>query len=170
MCPRSRRNWQLEKSLVTSARDGGDLATGPSECRPIYTPADWINTAVGQDSLRGKVVIVDILTFGCINCKDVVPNLRRLYSLQPHGRFAIVGVHSPETQYEQQRADVVDNLRIQGIIWPVRVDNDFRVWRAYGIEYWPTQLIFDRNGRLRKTVVGEGQDDVVDATVQELLR
>jgi thiol-disulfide isomerase/thioredoxin len=136
---------------------------------PIYTPADWINAPVSPDSLHGKVVVVDIFTFGCINCQHVVPNLRRLYTSQPHDRFAIVGVHSPETQYEQQRADVVENLKLQGITWPVRIDNDFRVWRAYGIEYWPTQLIFDRNGRLRKTVIGEGQDDVVNATVRELL-
>lgn len=61
------------------------------------------------------------------------------------------------------------NLKVQGITWPVAVDNDFALWRAYGIEYWPTQLIFDRHGHLRKTIVGEGQDTVVAATVRELL-
>lgn len=144
-----------------AAASGTDLA-------PLYTAGSWLNGSASQSSLSGKVVIVDVFTFGCINCKHVVPNLRRLHAEQNPAAFAIVGVHAPETPYETNRGNVVRNLAAQGITWPVRIDNDFEVWHAYGIEYWPTQLIFDRHGHLRKTVIGEGQDDLVNSTVRGL--
>jgi len=64
---------------------------------------------------------------------------------------------------------VVANLKAQGIVWPVRFDDDGRVWDAYGVEYWPTQSVLDRHGRLRKIVIGEGQNAELDATVNALL-
>ncbi len=144
-------------------------SAGGSDLAPLYTAGTWLNGSASQASLSGKVVIVDVFTFDCINCKHVVPNLRRLLAAQNPQTFAIVGVHAPETPYEANSENVAKNLVIQGITWPVRIDNDFAVWHDYGIEYWPTQLIFDRHGRLRKTVIGEGQDDLVNATVQSLL-
>ena len=147
---------------TAKARESSDLA-------PLYAAGAWLNGSATPSSLNGKVVLVDVFTFGCINCKHVVPNLRRLHDKQPASAFAIVGVHAPETPYERDRGNVVKNLDEQGITWPVRIDNGFSVWRAYGVEYWPTQLIFDRHGRLRKTVIGEGQDDLVNATVKNLL-
>jgi thiol-disulfide isomerase/thioredoxin len=144
-------------------------ATDQSDLAPLYVAGSWLNGSATPSLLRGKVVVVDVFTFGCINCKHVVPNLRRLNAQEPRSEFALVGVHSPETPYERNRENVVQNLDRQGITWPVRLDNEFSVWHAFGIEYWPTQLIFDRHGHLRKTVIGEGQDDVVDATVRSLL-
>ena len=149
---------------ISSAR-----ASGSSDLAPLYATGTWLNGSASPSSLKGKVVIVDVFTFDCINCKHVVPNLRRLHDEQSASAFTIVGVHAPETPYERDRDNVVKNLAEQGITWPVRIDNDFSVWRAYGVEYWPTQLIFDRRGRLRKTVVGEGQDDVINGMVQNLL-
>lgn len=145
-------------------------AGAASDLAPLFTPGTWLNGSATAPGLRGKVVVVDIFTFGCINCKHVVPNLRRLHAMEPTASFALVGVHAPETAYERNRENVSRNLAALGITWPVRIDNDFAVWQAYGIEYWPTQLIFDRRGRLRKTVIGEGQDDVVNATVRDLMR
>ncbi len=141
-----------------------------TDLAPIYTlGADWLNGAAGLKTLRGKVVIVDVFTFGCSNCRNVTPNLRQLHAREPAGDFAIVGLHAPETQYEANRAHVIENLKLLGITWPVRIDNDFKVWRSYGVQAWPTQLIFDRKGQLRKTIVGDSQDQTVNATVQQLL-
>jgi thiol-disulfide isomerase/thioredoxin len=136
---------------------------------PLLHATAWLGSPPSAQRLANKVVIVDVFTFDCINCKHVVPELRKLNATLPASDFAIVGIHSPETPYERDRANVVQNLQAQGITWAVALDNDFALWRAYGIEYWPTQLIFDRRGRLRKTVIGEGQDAVVSATVQQLL-
>lgn len=129
----------------------------------------WIGPPQTQAALAGRVVIVDVFTFDCINCKHVVPELRRLYGSLSRKDLQIVGVHSPETPYERDRANVVENLRAQGIVWPVAIDNDFTLWKSFGIEYWPTQLVFDRHGRLRQTVIGEGQDALVDRIVHDLV-
>ncbi|MDQ2858901.1 MAG: redoxin domain-containing protein [Candidatus Eremiobacteraeota bacterium] len=134
---------------------------------PVLAPGDWVAARADAASVRGKVVIVDIFTFGCINCRNIVANLRSLRA-SASGDVAIVGVHAPETPYERVRSNVVTNLAEQGIVWPVRLDDDFAVWRAYAVDAWPTQLIFDRHGRLRKTVVGDSQDALVNTTIAAL--
>jgi thiol-disulfide isomerase/thioredoxin len=136
---------------------------------PLIHTAAWFGAKPTAQSLSGKVVLVDVFTFECINCKHVVPELRALRSSIPQRDLAIIGVHSPETPYERDRGNVLRGLADQGITWPVAVDNDFSLWKAYGIEYWPTQLIFDRHGRLRKTIIGEGQDALVASTIRALL-
>jgi thiol-disulfide isomerase/thioredoxin len=134
----------------------------------LRAPEGWVGQPATAAGLAGKVVVVDVFTFGCINCKNVTPNLKALYR-EDSKDVAIVGVHSPETPYEKDRANVVENLRAQGIVWPVALDNGFAIWNAYGVDAWPTQLIFDRHGRLRKTVVGDSQDALVDSTIKELV-
>ena len=135
----------------------------------FFAAAAWLNGGATHASLAHKVVIVDVFTVDCYNCRNVTPNLRSLYRSVPHEKLAIVGVHTPETPYERQRSHVVAEMKDLGIAWPVVLDNDNAIWNAYGIEAWPTQLIFDKHGRWRKTVVGDSQDDDVDRTVKALL-
>ncbi len=134
----------------------------------LLAATTWLNGTPSADSLRGKVVVVDVFTFDCFNCKNVTPNLRKLNATKAND-VAIVGVHSPETPYERDRSNVVANLKRQGIVWPVAIDNDFKLWHTFGVDAWPTQLIFDRHGVLRKTVVGDSQDQLVDATINKLI-
>ena len=136
---------------------------------PLLQAADWAGSRPDETALRGKVVLVDVFTYSCINCKHVVPGLRRLRASVPARDLAIVGIHTPELPFERVRVNVVRNLALQGITWPVAIDNDDVLWNAYRIQYWPTQLIFDRRGVLRKTVVGEGQDELVAQTVRALI-
>ncbi len=145
------------------------LLAGLTTLSPLLHAASWIGTKPSAQSLAGKVVIVDVFTFDCINCKHVVPELHALRKSIPGADLAIVGVHSPETPFERDRSNVLRALSDQGITWPIAVDNDFALWNTYGVQYWPTQMIFDRNGRLRKTVIGEGQDALVARTVRMLL-
>jgi thiol-disulfide isomerase/thioredoxin len=154
--------------LALQAAPASAAGSGAQTLEPLVAAGDWLNGAPSAHSLAGKVVIVDVFTFACYNCKNVTPNLRALYKQRGTG-LEIVGVHAPETKYESDRANVVEQLKAQGILWPVAIDNDFALWHAYGVEYWPTQLIFDRHGRLRKTVIGDSQDQLVDATVKALL-
>jgi thiol-disulfide isomerase/thioredoxin len=135
---------------------------------PLFNAPQWIRPRPSAASYTGRVVIVDIFTFDCINCKHIVPELRSLRAHYPMKDLAIVGIHTPETPLEHVRANVVQALAAHGISWPVAIDNDEKLWNAYGIQYWPTQLIFDRRGRLRKTVIGEGQDAEVISTVAAL--
>ena len=129
----------------------------------------WMGGHPSAAGIRGKVVLLDVFTVDCINCQHVVPELRKLDATLPRSDFQIIGLHTPETPYERDPAHVSQSLRAQGITWPVAVDNDGAVWNAYGLQYWPTQMIFDRRGRLRKVVIGEGQDEVVRRTVLQLI-
>jgi len=145
-------------------------AVGPAtNLAPVLGAHDWINGRATAAATDGKVVIVDIFTFDCINCKHVTPELKKLHASVPASELAIVGVHAPETPYERERPNVVSELARQGVVWPVAVDNSFAIWNAYGTTAWPTQLIFDKHGKLRKTLVGEGYDSDVESTVKALI-
>jgi len=136
---------------------------------PLLNAPQWIGIRPTAASYAGKVVVVDIFTFDCINCKHVVPELRSLRGRYSAKDLLIVGIHTPETPFERVRANAVAAFVAQGISWPVAIDNEEKLWNAYSVEYWPTQLIFDRQGRLRKTVIGEGQDAEVTSTIAALV-
>jgi len=156
-------------ALIFAAGPQSRPAAAAPTLEPLVRYGDWISARPSAADLRGKVVIVDIFTFACYNCKNVTPNLRALYRDHGSGDLRIVGIHTPETPYEANRKNVVTNLAALGIVWPVAVDNDKTLWDAYDTQYWPTQLIFDKHGVLRKTVVGDSQDQLVDDTVKQLL-
>ncbi len=158
--------WLVAAALLVGA--GGAAHAAPT-LDPVFGARDWIGGAVHRADLAGKVVVLDIFTVDCINCRNVVPTLRSLYAADRGKGLAVIGIHAPETPVEQQRPYVVENLRRQGITWPVAVDNAFSLWSAYGVDAWPTQLFFDRHGRLRNVIVGDSQDGAVRATVEALL-
>jgi thiol-disulfide isomerase/thioredoxin len=146
------------------------LLASTTTLQPIFAAKDWIGARVASAELAGKVVIVDVFTVDCYNCRNVIPTLRSLYAGDRSKGLAIVGIHTPETAAEKERPYVTQSLRQQGIVWPVTIDNGFSLWDTYGINAWPTQLFFDRSGRLRKVIVGDSQDDEVRSTVQSLLQ
>jgi len=135
---------------------------------PVLGATPWANAA-GPPPTAGRVTVVDVFTFDCINCKHVTPQLRKLRAAYGADDLAIVGVHAPELPEEHVHANVVRALREQDITWPVLYDDRFAVWNAYGVQAWPTQLVFDRRGKLRATYVGEGYDAQLEATVRALL-
>jgi thiol-disulfide isomerase/thioredoxin len=159
----------LAAALVGLAFAPAAAGTPSTTLAPVLGAHDWINGRATAAETGGKVVIVDIFTFDCINCKHVTPELQKLHASVPASELAIVGVHAPETPYERERPNVVSELARQGVVWPVAVDNSFSIWNAYGTTAWPTQLIFDKHGVLRKTFVGEGYDREVEATVNALI-
>lgn len=131
--------------------------------------ADWINGRTTAADLTGKVVVLDVFTVDCSNCQNVVPTLRSLYSKDRSRGLRVVGIHAPETPAERSRGYVAQSLARQGIVWPIAIDNDFELWRAYNVAAWPTELFFDRSGELRKVIVGDSQDKDVRMTVESLL-
>jgi thiol-disulfide isomerase/thioredoxin len=136
---------------------------------PVLNFPRWLDARPNPASLAGKVVLLDVFTFACENCQNITPNLRALHQAKS-AELAIVGIHTPETPYERDRGHIAENLKRLGITWPVALDNDMRLWVAYGVEYWPTQLIFDRKGRLASTVVGDSQDEAVNKTIAALAK
>ena len=135
---------------------------------PVLGAAPWATTA-GPPATTGRVTIVDVFTFECINCKHVTPELQKLSKTFDARDLAIIGVHAPELPEEKVHANVLQALKDQKITWPVVFDDAFRVWGAYGVNTWPTQLVFDRAGKLRATYVGEGYDAQLERTVNKLV-
>ena len=163
------RREALAAGAILAASMWTPAAASGRTLKPLLDYTDWLGERPTAESLAGRVVLVDVFTFACWNCQNVTPNLRALHRSKSPSDLVIVGIHTPETPYERDRSNVIANLKKLGITWSVAIDNDQRLWKAYGIEYWPTQMVFDRRGTLRKTVIGDSQDADLDAAVATAL-
>jgi thiol-disulfide isomerase/thioredoxin len=138
---------------------------------PELTNAVWLNSAepLRLAGLRGHVVLLEMWTFDCINCRNVIPALRGWHATYAAQGLTIIGNHYPEFQHE---ADL-DNLRRAveqlGINYPVAQDNEGATWRAYGSRFWPSLYLIDKQGRIRYRHIGEGRYAETEAAIQALL-
>ena len=132
--------------------------------------SNWLNSGpLNLTDLRGKVVLVDFWTSGCINCARTLPYVTRLYDKYKGKGLVVVGVHTPEFPFERSTTTVQAAISHHGIRYPVAQDNEFATWKAYGNEYWPAQYIVDQSGRIVFQHVGEGQYEEIELTIQKLL-
>jgi len=138
---------------------------------PEFTGIDaWINTdPLTMGSLRGKVVLVEFWTFGCINCIHVQPYVKAWYDRYASAGLVVVGVHTPELSFERDLANVQDAVASADIRFPVAVDPSFATWNAYRNGYWPAFYFIDRAGRIRHTRIGEGDYEGSEQVIRELL-
>lgn len=138
---------------------------------PEITNDVWINseTALTLEALRGKVVLVEFWTFGCINCQHVIPSLKEWYSKYKGDSFEILGIHYPEFRYEKEYQNVVEATQQLGIEYPVAIDNQGVTWRAYQQRYWPTLYLVDKWGNIRYKHIGEGAYDETEVAIQVLM-
>jgi thiol-disulfide isomerase/thioredoxin len=131
----------------------------------------WINTApIPPQELRGKVVLIDFWTYTCINWRRTVPSLRAWFERYRKSGLLLIGAHSPEFPFEKDLDNVRQFTRDLGVEWPVAVDSDFSIWRAFGNEYWPALYIFDAKGRLRHQTFGEDGYDEAERVIRQLLQ
>jgi len=130
---------------------------------PAITSFAWINSKpLRAADLRGKVVVVEFWTFGCGNCRATVPAMRRLYRDHQWSDFQMIGVHTPEFDYEKPVPSVREAVKSQGIQFPVAIDNQYRIWNDFDNRYWPSIYVIDRRGVIRYAHIGElhaGTDD-----------
>jgi thiol-disulfide isomerase/thioredoxin len=131
----------------------------------------WLNTdsPLRLADLRGKVVGVEMWTFGCINCQHVIPSLETWYAKYGDQGFVLIGNHFPEFGYERDLGNLRQAVAQAGIEYPVAQDNDGLTWRAYRSEYWPALYLIDKRGRIRYVHVGEGDYAETEANIQALL-
>jgi thiol-disulfide isomerase/thioredoxin len=122
------------------------------------------------ESLRGKVVVVDFWTYSCINCVRTLPYLRAWYDAYKDKGLVVIGVHTPEFEFEKNPANVGRAIRELGVTWPVVQDNDYTQWNAYANQYWPAHYFIDAKGRVRYFHFGEGSYDVSEKVIQALLK
>jgi thiol-disulfide isomerase/thioredoxin len=122
-----------------------------------------------MEELRGKVVVIDFWTYSCVNCVRTLPYLRAWYETYRDRGLVVVGVHTPEFEFEKSPANVARAMRDLDVTWPVVQDNDYEQWNAYTNQYWPAHYFVDARGRVRYFKYGEGEYDVSERVIQALL-
>lgn len=136
----------------------------------IIPGGEWFNSEpMTLESLRGKVVLIDFWTYSCINCQRTLPYLRDWWSTYQDDGLVIIGVHSPEFEFEKTPENVVEAIADFEIEYPVVQDNNFQTWRAYSNRYWPAKYLIDDEGKIRYTHFGEGKYDETEKMIQKLL-
>jgi DNA-binding beta-propeller fold protein YncE len=180
--------WFLPLSilLVVTACTPSDTATesdsedttttaGPSFAGTVDAPAfpedlDWINTAnpVSLNDLKGKVVLLDFWTYGCVNCIHIIPDLERLEAEYPD-ELVVIGVHSAKFTNEGDTNNLKDIVQRYGLVHPVVNDKDFVVWNLWGANAWPTIAVIDPAGRVVGVRAGEGVYDAVEPVIAGLV-
>jgi thiol-disulfide isomerase/thioredoxin len=145
----------------------------PGTPAPDFTGTHvWINSRpLSLDrELRGKVVLVDFWEYTCINCIRTLPALKRIYSRYHRYGFEIIGDHAPEFDFAYKPENVAMGTRRQRIPWPVIVDSDFSIWRAYDSNSWPNKFLIGANGVIALQHSGEGGYGELERLIREEIR
>lgn len=145
--------------------------TGDEKLAPeLQDITGWINSEpFTLESQRGKVVLIDIWTYTCINCIRTLPYVKAWHEKYADQGLVVIGVHSPEFEFEKVRENVVEAVEKFGIEYAVAQDNDFGTWRALNNRYWPAKYLVDRDGYIRYNHFGEGAYQETEDKIRELL-
>jgi thiol-disulfide isomerase/thioredoxin len=158
-----------DPSKVAAPLDVHHLPVGPAA--PALTSATgWINTTpLTSADLHGKVVLYDFWTYSCVNCVRAIPHVRAWYDRYARDGLVVVGVHSPEFDFEKNHSNVQAAVKRLGVDYPVALDDDMSIWNAFANQYWPADYIADRTGHLRAAAVGEGDYSQTENVIRALL-
>ena len=172
----------LEQRLITVARDISEsemikTAHATTSASPLSGPLrsllgapQWLNTQPLQaEDLQGKVVVVNFWTYSCINCLRSLPHIRAWAERYKDQGLVVIGVHTPEFAFEKNVANVSKASASLGVTYPVAIDNNFGVWRAFSNQAWPALYFIGADGRIRHRVLGEGQYEQSEQLIQKLL-
>jgi len=133
--------------------------------------AGYINTneTLRISNLKGKVVLVDFWTYTCINCIRTLPYIKNWHEKYEDEGLVIIGVHTPEFEFEKKLQNVKDAINKHELKYPIVQDNNYATWRAFNNMYWPHKFLIDIDGFIRYDHIGEGQYDTTELVIQELL-
>src|SRR5262249_16893756 len=130
----------------------------------------WINSPpLAPAGLRGKVVLVDFWTYTCVNWLRTLPYVRAWATKYRDRGLVVIGAHTPEFSVEHDLVNVRRAVASMRIDYPVAVDSDYAIWRAFHNDYWPAVYIADEKGRLRYHHFGEGEYEETERVIQQLL-
>lgn len=142
----------------------------PYKAPKFFGISAWLNSSpLTMESLRGKVVLVDFWTYSCINCVRTLPYLTSWYQKYHKDGLVIVGVHSPEFEFEKKKENVEKALQTHNIQYPVALDNELQTWAAFDNHYWPAHYLINKDGHVVYTHFGEGDYDVTENNIRYLL-
>jgi cytochrome c biogenesis protein CcdA/thiol-disulfide isomerase/thioredoxin len=149
----------------------------PANALPVEGPlpsltgaVQWLNSPpLTAEQLKGKVVLVDFWTYSCINCLRSIPYVRAWAEKYKDQGLVVIGVHAPEFAFEKNIDNVKQAVAKLKIDYPVAVDNDYAIWRAFNNEYWPADYFIDAKGQIRHHFFGEGDYAESEKVIQQLL-
>ncbi len=160
----------LACGLLGAALVGRIAEAEPAGPAPDFSAEVWLNSEpLSLAELRGKVVLVEFWTFACYNCKNVEPYVKQWHQAYADQGLVVVGLHTPEFDFERKTENVRAYLDERGIAYPVAIDNDFSTWRAYRNRAWPAFYLIGKDGSIRYRHVGEGRYAETEAAIRRLL-
>jgi len=156
--------------MMMSATSPGS-ATGPQTMPDLSGAIAWINSPpLNGEQLKGHVVLVDFWTYSCINCLRSIPYVRAWAKKYKDSGLIVIGVHTPEFAFEKDEDNVKRAVSELKITYPVALDNDYKIWKAFNNSYWPADYLVDATGHIRHHHFGEGKYDESEQQIQELLK
>jgi thiol-disulfide isomerase/thioredoxin len=175
-----KRGGSNEAITVTPRNSSGETRMNKEEkskqyelAKEITTPDGFINTegkSITVNELVGKkVILVDFWTYSCINCQRTTPYLNAWYEKYKDKGLVIIGVHTPEFEFEKNYDNVKTAVEKFGIRFPVVLDNDYSTWTAYKNQYWPRKYLIDIDGFVVYDHIGEGGYEETEKKIQEAL-
>ena len=146
------------------------LPSARSELASLERAGQWLNsTPLTASALRGKVVLVDFWTYTCVNWLRTLPYVRAWAQKYRDNGLVVVGVHSPEFPFEKNIDNIRRAVKDLRVDYPIAVDGDHVIWRAFSNQYWPALYFIDAEGRVRYTHFGEGSYEQSEMMIQQLL-
>ncbi|WP_425313051.1 thioredoxin family protein [Pseudomonas putida] len=137
---------------------------------PLSGAVQWLNSPpLDREALKGKVVLVDFWTYDCINCRRSLPHVNSWAKRYADQGLVVVGVHTPEYDYENDIDNVREQVARLGIEYPVAIDNRYAIWNAFANQFWPAHYFVDASGQVRYVHFGEGAYAEQEQVIQQLL-
>jgi cytochrome c biogenesis protein CcdA/thiol-disulfide isomerase/thioredoxin len=156
--------------MMMSAKAPG-AGAGPQMLPDLGGAIAWINSPpLTGGQLQGHVVLVDFWTYSCINCLRSIPYVRAWAERYKDSGLIVIGVHTPEFAFEKDEDNVKRAVSELKITYPVALDNDYKIWKAFNNSYWPADYLIDATGHIRHHHFGEGKYDETEQQIQELLK
>jgi thiol-disulfide isomerase/thioredoxin len=163
------RSGEMRAPFLHALR--GERLVNRSELASLARADEWINSPpLTAEALQGKVVLVDFWTYTCINWLRTLPYVRAWSQKYKDQGLVVIGVHAPEFGFEKNVANVRRAVKDMKIDYPVAVDSEHAIWRAFDNQYWPALYFVDAKGRVRHSYFGEGAYEQSEMVIQELLR
>jgi cytochrome c biogenesis protein CcdA/thiol-disulfide isomerase/thioredoxin len=179
---------RIQKSITATVTPSGpsfvpmadQVPTISASSLPVYGKAPdfadvtkWLNTPDGAalhlSQLRGKVVLIDFWTYSCINCLRSLPHVEAWYARYHKVGLDVIGVHTPEFDFEHVASNVESAIARLGVKYPVAMDNNYGTWNAWGNNSWPAEYLIDPNGNVRYGSIGEGDYGTTEGAIRALL-
>ncbi|MBW4794893.1 cytochrome c biogenesis protein DipZ [Pseudomonas tolaasii] len=169
--PEQKSGAMMAGGAMMAAADHGNSLPIEGALPPLDGAVQWLNSPpLTAEGLKGKVVLVDFWTYSCINCLRTLPYVKAWAEKYHDQGLVVIGVHAPEFAFERDVNNVTKAMKDLGINYPVAIDNNYKIWRAFNNQYWPAHYFADAKGQIRYHHFGEGDYAESERVIQQLLR